>query len=152
MPLILEVRLPFSNKWLRISPEQARTYYEEKDQIDYGSLRRGLLKQQRESRNSVSANLTPLRLLQSSGRLGGGSSLASLSESSSDPRRMETTNTGAHLTQQAKKKWVVPPSRRRSSDRSSTQWHQATNPDNTNDNSYNSIQNANDHVNKYNEI
>ena len=43
LSLYLEVRLPGQQKWIRIKPEQARSYTDEKDRIAYVNIRRSLL-------------------------------------------------------------------------------------------------------------
>ena len=44
LSLLLEVRLPGVVKWTRIRPEQARSYTEEKDRLDYVSIKKGLFR------------------------------------------------------------------------------------------------------------
>ena len=44
MSLLLEIRLPGQNKWVRIRPEQARSHAEEKDRQDYVAIKRDLLR------------------------------------------------------------------------------------------------------------
>ena len=43
LSLYLEIRLPGQNKWTRIRPDQARNFSEEKDRIEYQTIKRGLL-------------------------------------------------------------------------------------------------------------
>ena len=101
LSLILEVRLPSSTKWIRISPEQARTYFEEKDQIDYGSLRRDLLRAQRNARSEENPNLIPI------GRAGASSASMSSTESL---HRLQSSTASQPNDSSKKKKWT-PPSR-----------------------------------------
>ena len=44
LSLILEIRLPGQTKWIRIRPDQARSYSEEKDRAVYNSLRSSLMR------------------------------------------------------------------------------------------------------------
>ena len=44
LSLILEIRLPGQTKWIRIRPDQARSFSEEKDRAVYNSLRSSLMR------------------------------------------------------------------------------------------------------------
>ena len=121
LTLMLEVRLPSSSKWIRITPEQARSYAEEKDLIDYNAIRRDLLRSRpavqdsrqltvRDSRQSTdNPNLVPLG---NPGRSGSLSSISSgASTGGSDNSQRSSTSGGS-------RKWIPPG--RPSSTRSST--------------------------------
>lgn len=58
MSLFLEVRLPGSNKWIKIRPDQARGFMEEKERAEYQSIRRGLMLPTKNG--TTNANLVPL--------------------------------------------------------------------------------------------
>ena len=60
MSFILEVKLPRSTKWTRIRPEQAKSYGEEKDRLEYNTIRRGMLS----SATGSNPNMIPLGLRQ----------------------------------------------------------------------------------------
>ena len=66
LSLLLEVRLPGQVKWLKIRPEQARTYGEEKDQIQYQTIRKDLLSGRGPLVNN-NPNLMPLGSKKTSG-------------------------------------------------------------------------------------
>ena len=57
LSLVLEVRLPGQQKWTRIKPQQARQFCDEKDKIEYLSIRRGLM---REPQCNANPNLIPI--------------------------------------------------------------------------------------------
>ena len=57
--LILEVRLPFAQNWLRITPDLARSFSEEKNKMEYSSIRRELLKSRRTDRPSSLTDSNP---------------------------------------------------------------------------------------------
>ena len=60
--LYLEIKLPGQNKWIKVSPEQVTAFGEEKDKIDYSSIRRGMLQGSASHTLDTrpSANLVPL--------------------------------------------------------------------------------------------
>ena len=111
LSLVLEVMLPNTSKWIRVSPEQARTYFEEKDQIDYGTLRRDLLRVQRAggpSREGVdNPNLIPI------GRRQRDSTNSRSSISSNEGSG--STNPSLSSNSAPRKKWI-PPTRGRSTE------------------------------------
>lgn len=82
LSLFLEVRLPNQTKWTRIKPDQARTYSEEKDRLEYQSIKRGLLR----TSESDNPNLIPLGSRPSGV---GGSALSTSSGNVNAPSRAE---------------------------------------------------------------
>ena len=60
LSLYLEVRLPGQSKWTRIKPEQARSYSDEKDKIEYTTIRKGLLRSSSSTSNLSNPNLVPI--------------------------------------------------------------------------------------------
>ena len=115
LSLILEVRLPRAVKWLRISPEQARTFYEEKDQLDYGALRKDLLRHQRQlsPSSAPNSNLIPLGLaptrrgLSTTSSIGSSASIASSTNGVPVPSTSRAMHTGTPDGSQ-KKRWIPP--------------------------------------------
>lgn len=44
MSLYLEVRIPGRSNWIKVRPDEARAFREEKDRMDYQSIKRNLLR------------------------------------------------------------------------------------------------------------
>ena len=60
LSLFLEVRLPGQTKWTRIKPDQARSFLDEKDKIEYTTIRKGLLRSSSSTSSLVNPNLIPI--------------------------------------------------------------------------------------------
>ena len=56
LSLYLEVRLPGQLKWIKIKPEQARSFSDEKDRQDYQTIKRGLMR----PNDQANPNMIPL--------------------------------------------------------------------------------------------
>lgn len=63
MSLLLEVKISGQQKWIKIWPDQGRAFSEEKDKMEYQSIKRGLLRGQSDT---STPNLVPLGLRVSS--------------------------------------------------------------------------------------
>ena len=94
LSLYLEVRLPGKTNWIKIRPEQARGFVEEKDRADYSAIRNDLLKNP--ARRPQNANLIPL-----------GSRSANNSLPTAGPSAGTTSS--APIARNAVPKWVPPP-------------------------------------------
>lgn len=60
LSLFLEVKLPGNHKWIKIRPDQARSFNEEKEREDYQSIKKSLLCPLRSTTGQSNANLVPL--------------------------------------------------------------------------------------------
>ena len=60
LSLYLEVRLPGQSKWTKIKPDQARSFSDEKDKLEYSSIRKGLLRISSSNTSQVNPNLIPI--------------------------------------------------------------------------------------------
>ena len=58
--LYLEIKLPGQQNWVKVSPDQVRSFGEEKDKLDYSSIRKGMLLANPTLGSQPSANLVPL--------------------------------------------------------------------------------------------
>ena len=60
LSLLLEVRLPGRTKWVKIRPDQARSYGEEKDRAEYSSIRHSLMNYSPSDQHGENPNTIPL--------------------------------------------------------------------------------------------
>ena len=64
LSLYLEIRLPGQSKWIKVRPEQARAYTEDKDKQEYSSIKRSLLRNSTSNINagafSLNQNFIPI--------------------------------------------------------------------------------------------
>ena len=100
MSLYLEVKIPEGRNWIKIRPDEARLFCEERDRLDYQTIRRGLLRGQTNTTASIPAtsgaglnpNLVPL-----GNRIHQGST------------RSSSSNRDGPMPSTSKGKWVPPP-------------------------------------------
>ena len=96
LSLFLEVKLPNQTKWIKIRPEQARTYCEEKDRADYQMIRKNLLQAANDPLNS---NMILL----------GTRSSTAPSLSGPRPSLLLPTTSESQVSTPDKPKWAPPP-------------------------------------------